>query len=60
MIFAKYKDLKWPTHCERDVLTVVGFKKGEVSDEDAQKLDELDFFWSDSDSSWQSFYFGSS
>jgi len=58
-IFAKYKDLEWPTHCEHDVLFVVGITKKEVSEKDREKLDKLGFFWSDSDQSWQSFQFGS-
>lgn len=58
-IFAKYKDVEWPTHCEHDVLWVVGITEDEVSEEDRAKLDELGFFWSESDESWQSFHFGS-
>lgn len=58
-IFAKYQDLEWPTHCEHDVLHVVGITKDEVSEEDQKRLDELGFLWSDADDgSWISFHFG--
>jgi len=44
------EDLEWPTHCEHDVLHVVGITKEEVSE---------DFIWSDEDDgSWISFHFG--
>lgn len=46
-IFLKYKNLKWPTHCEHDVLLVVGIEKDEVSVEDRVSLDELGFYWMD-------------
>lgn len=58
-IFAKYKNEYAPTHCEHDVLWVVGISFEEVSEEDRAKLEALGFFWSDSDESWQSFRFGS-
>jgi hypothetical protein len=58
-IFAKYQDLEWPTHCEHDVLHVVGITKEEVSEEDQKRLDALGFIWSDEDDgSWISFHFG--
>jgi len=59
-IFAKYQDLEWPTHCEHDVLHVVGITKDEVSEEDQKRLDALGFIWSaEDDGSWISFHFGS-
>lgn len=58
-IFLKYKDVSSPTHCEHDVLYVVGIPEGLVSAEDTKKLDDLGFFWSDSDDCWISFRFGS-
>lgn len=58
-IFAKYKDLEWPTHCEHDVFYVVGISEKEISKEDRKKLDELDFLWSDSDDCWISYHYGS-
>lgn len=60
-ILAKYQDpdLEWPTHCEHDVLSVVGIEKGAVSAEDAARLDALGFLWSDeNDGCWISFHFG--
>lgn len=58
-IFLKYKNEKWPTHCEHDVLWIIGITKEEVSDDDVKKLEELDFFYSNEDDCWQSFHFGS-
>lgn len=45
-IFLKYKDNYSPTHCEHDVLYVVGISYEEVSSEDKEELKELGFSWS--------------
>lgn len=58
-IFLKYQDNYNPTHCEHDVLWVVGITKEEVSTEDIARLDELGFYYSNADGSWQSFRYGS-
>lgn len=58
-IFQKYKDLQWPTHCEHDVLYIMGVTRDEVSGEDQGRLEELGFLWSESDDCWESFRFGS-
>lgn len=59
-IFRKYKNEQYPTHCEHDVLWIMGVTKDEVSNEDRDRLAELGFFWSDSDGgAWKSFRFGS-
>ena len=58
-IFLKYKDNRWPTHCEHDVLYIVGITEEEVSDEDRKRLEELQFLWSESDESWISYHYGS-
>ncbi len=59
-IFLKYKDLEWPTHCEHDVLYIMGVTKNEVSEEDQARLKALDFIWSESDGEdcWLSFKYG--
>lgn len=48
----------YPTHCEHDVLTVVGPDPADVSEADMMRLDELGFFVGDFNS-FQSFRFGS-
>lgn len=59
-IFCKYQDLKWPTHCEHDTLMIMGITKDEVSPEDQTRVEELGFFWSESDEGcWMSFKYGS-
>lgn len=57
-IFAKYKDLGRPTHCEHDVLYIVGVTMEEVLEEDWGRLEELGFDW-DSQNGWHSFRYGS-
>lgn len=42
-IFLKYGDSDFPTHCEHDVLYIVGIEPSVVSEEDIKKLDELGF-----------------
>gem|GEM_PF-744981 len=60
MIFLKYRNPDYPTHCEHDVLQIMGITKDEVSAEDAATLEELGFFWSQEDGgAWISFRFGS-
>jgi hypothetical protein len=56
-IFAKYKDEKSPTHCDHDVLMIMGVTKDEVSAEDQARLEELGFIWSVG--YWRSYRFGS-
>jgi hypothetical protein len=58
-IFIKYQNVKWPTHCEHDVLSIMDITEDEVSDEDKKRLSELSFEWSDEDDCFQSFRFGS-
>jgi len=59
-IFAKYQDLKRPTHCEHDVMQIMGITQEEVSPEDAARLDALGFHWSVHDGgAWISYRFGS-
>jgi len=58
-ILREYKNEDRPTHCEHDVLCVVGIGKDEVTAEDVARLDVLGFFWSDEYGGWASFHFGS-
>lgn len=59
-IFAKYKDVERPTHCEHDVLMIMAVTEDEVSEEDRKRLDELGFVWDGSDGGcWVSFRYGS-
>ena len=58
-IFAKYATPAHPTHCEHDVLWIVGISKDQVSPEDVKRLDELGFFWAEKHDCFQSFRFGS-
>ena len=58
-IFLKYKNSKWPTNCSHDVLAIMDIEKSEVSTEDIEKLEALDFFWSEEEECFISFHFGS-
>ena len=61
-IFAKYKNERWPTHCEHDVLHIVGITKTEMSAEDVARVEALGFLWSEDDETeegWISFKYGS-
>lgn len=57
-IFKKYNEENEdrPTQCAHDELQVKGRK--DVSPEDAKRLEELGFKWSDASHSWYSFRFG--
>lgn len=56
-IFFKYKNENFPTHCEHDVLHIVGISEEEVSPEDTVRLNELHFFWGEDN--WVSYKYGS-
>ena len=60
-ILLKYGNPDYPTHCEHDVLYIIGIDPEVVSDEDKIKLDELGFFVSteSGDLVFQSFKYGS-
>jgi hypothetical protein len=59
-ILLKYGNPTYPTHCEHDVLTIVGISPDLVSDEDKARLDELGFFVSNEyGDGFQSFRYGS-
>ena len=62
-IFLKYRDVECPTHCEHDVLQVMGITEDEVSEEDRWRLSELGFLWSETgnggDGCWISYRYGS-
>ena len=58
-IFRKYKNARCPTHCEHDQLMIAEITRDEVIIEDQKRLDELGFFWSESDDVWLSFRYGS-
>lgn len=58
-IFLKYKDSKWPTHCEHDGLYIMDIQPGDVTLEDKEKLDSLGFFVSEKDECFMFFRFGS-
>ncbi|WP_455621602.1 hypothetical protein [Parabacteroides sp.] len=57
-IFLKYGDPKYPTCCEREELHV-NINPNKVSEEDKNRLDELDFFVNEELDCFSSFRFGS-
>lgn len=60
-IFLKYGNPANPTHCEHDTLWICGYdwEENPMSEEDQNALDELGFFYSESDNHWQSYRYGS-
>ncbi len=58
-IFLKYGNPDYPTHCEHDILMIMGIEEDEISDEDKKELDELGFFWSGEYDCYASFRYGS-
>lgn len=59
LIFKKYRNSKFPTNCEHDVLMIMEIEKDELSEEDKKEVARLGFFWSESEGCWSSFKFGS-
>ena len=58
-IFLKYGNPTYPTHCEHDVLYVIGDAFLNISDEDKTQLDKLGFLFSDDEEHWYSYRYGS-
>jgi len=60
-IFVKYDTERpfAPTHCEHDRIWVHAAKQKDIPQEDADRLEELGFFWDDNIGCWSSFKFGS-
>jgi len=58
-IFLKYRNEKYPTHCEHDVLMIGRILEGDVSDEDKVELDKFGFFWNEEYDCWTSYRYGS-
>lgn len=57
-IFKKYRNEKWPTHCEHDVLMIMAVGEKEMSEEDTQAVEKLGFHWSNEYDCWASYKFG--
>lgn len=58
-IFLKYRNERWPTHCEHDIMMIARVTEEEVSDEDKNLLSDLGFSWNDEYDCWTSFRYGS-
>lgn len=58
-IFLKYDDVKYPIHCEHDVMYVCGYYYDAISKEDINALEELGFDWDDDMEHFYSFKYGS-
>lgn len=58
-IFLKYGDYSNPTHCEHDVLWVVGYNPEDFTEDDMKRLKELGFFYAEDDECFQSYRYGS-
>lgn len=61
-ILGKYQEegTEWPTHCEHDVLYVMGVTEDQPTAEEKARLAELDFLWmGKGEKCWGSFRFGS-
>ncbi len=58
-IFLKYRDEDYPTHCEDEVLMVLGITEEEVRQCDKEELNKLGFMWSEGYKCWVSYHYGS-
>lgn len=58
-IFLKYRNEKYPTHCEHDIMMVGRIPYDMVSEEDRIQLHELSFSWNNEYDCWTSYRFGS-
>lgn len=58
-IFLKYKNNRYPTHCEHDIMMIAGIEEKDVSEEDINKLNDLSFRYNSEYNCWTSYRFGS-
>lgn len=58
-IFLKYGNVSYPTHCEHDVLYVVGDEYLKISKEDKKELKQLGFLFDKNEEHWYSYRYGS-
>lgn len=58
-ILFKYGNPDYPTHCEHDVMYIVGIDPDDVSDEDKAKLEELGFHYGGDNDGFYSYKYGS-
>jgi hypothetical protein len=58
-IFLKYGNPEYPTHCEHEILYIVGINPDDVSDEDKAELEKLGFNTREDGEHFTSFRFGS-
>ena len=58
-IFIKYGNPQYPTHCEHDVMMIVGIDPDDVSEKDKKELDKLGFLFNEDEECFMSFRFGS-
>ena len=58
-IFLKYVNLYNPTNCGHDALYIMGVNKDDVSPEDRERLEQLDFLWDEDEEVYYSFRYGS-
>lgn len=59
-IFLTYSNVNCPTHCEHNVMYIMGVNPIDVSGKDTAKLEKLGFFVPEEDGEWFiSYKFGS-
>lgn len=58
LIFKKYRNEKFPTHCEHDTLLIMSIGETEMDTEDTKEVKSLGFYWSDEYDCWASSKFG--
>jgi hypothetical protein len=58
-IFAKYRNPRWPTRCEHELLMIMEVKRHEKTDDEIARLEELGFVWSHEYDCYVSHRFGS-
>lgn len=58
-IFLRHGNVKFPTHCEHDIMYIFPNNPEGFTEEEVAELDKLGWHWDEDDESWQSFKFGS-
>lgn len=58
-IFVKYRNDKYPTHCEHDIFMIGQITEDEISEEDQKRLAEFGFSWNSEYNCWASYRYGS-
>ena len=59
IVFQRYSENEYPTHCEHDALCVCHIEQSDMSEVDREYVEARSFFWNEEYDCWSSYKYGS-